>query len=323
MESKFKQSLMSWFSNRKRIIFYLKLVIALSLVYYLFIQYPNQRIEISFQKINYFFLTLALLLWFPNIFLQFIKWKIICGRLLNENNNMVILSSLFCGLSAALVTPFRIGEYAARNIPFKNRSVFDVTFATLVDNLCHLAVIFFVGAAFSILFIRDYYNPSVYLIFFLTASLILLLVCFFYVILRPQFLNVLVKKTAGKKFVGSLLDKREVLNKVHKDVLIKNVLLSLLLFVTYNLQFALLVIAFSGSYSLMSFFTASILVMFTKTLVPPVSFGELGIREGASIYFISNLGLSGIFGLYASLSLFLMNVLLPAIIGLFFLLRRD
>ncbi len=323
METKVLHSFLNLFSGRKRIVFYFKILIGLSLLYYLFIQYRNQQFTIYFDKINYIYLTLAFILWFPNIYLQFYKWKIICKKLLVESDNLVILSSLFAGFSAAIVTPFRIGEYAARNIPFRNNSVFDVTFATLVDNLCHLAVIFFVGATFSVLFIKEYFNPSVTVLFFLTSSLIILLICFLYIIHISHNLNELLKKAKRKNFIVRFFEKKTIIDKLHKDVLFKNVSLSLLLFICYNLQFAFLVTAFSGNYFIWNYFVAGILVMFTKTIIPPVSFGDLGIREGASIYFISNLGLSGIIGLYASLSLFFMNVLLPAVIGLFFMLRRD
>ncbi|RJP66582.1 MAG: UPF0104 family protein [Ignavibacteriales bacterium] len=323
MKSKSQSSLHSLFSNRKRIVFFLKIIIGFGLVYYLFLQFKNQQFEISFYKINYLFLTLAIILWLPNIFLQFLKWKITCKKLLDEDKNCIILSSLFAGFSAAIITPFRIGEYAGRNIPFKDKAVFDVTFTTLVDNLCHLAVIFFVGATFSVLFIKQYFNPSVTFIFFLTVSLIILLVCFFYIIHKSQDMNELLQKVKRKNFITRFLEKKAVIDKLHKEVLLKNVALSLLLFVCYNLQFAFLVAAFSDSSAIWNYLVAGTLVMFTKTIIPPVSFGELGIREGASIYFITNLGLSGIIGLYASLSLFFINVLLPAVIGLFFMLRRD
>lgn len=166
MKSKSPGSFYSLFSSRKKVVFFLKIIIGLSLVYYLFIQFKNQQFEISFYKINYVFLALAIILWLPNIFLQVFKWKIICKKLLEEDKNSIIISSLFAGFSAAIITPFRIGEYAGRNIPFKDKPVFDVTFATVVDNLCHLAVIFFVGATFSVLFIKQYFNPSVTFIFF-------------------------------------------------------------------------------------------------------------------------------------------------------------
>ena len=63
--------------------------------------------------------------------------------------------------------------------------------------------------------------------------------------------------------------------------------------------------------------------MFAKTIIPPVSFGELGIREGASVYFLKQVGVSAAAGFNAAIFLFIINVLLPALTGLIFLLKRK
>ena len=65
------------------------------------------------------------------------------------------------------------------------------------------------------------------------------------------------------------------------------------------------------------------LVMFTKTVIPQITFGELGIREGAAVYFLKHFGESAVAGLNAALFLFLINILFPALIGLIFLLQRK
>jgi len=63
--------------------------------------------------------------------------------------------------------------------------------------------------------------------------------------------------------------------------------------------------------------------MFAKTIIPPVSLGELGIREGASIFFITALGESASVGFNASIFLFFINVLIPSLIGLILLLKKN
>lgn len=63
--------------------------------------------------------------------------------------------------------------------------------------------------------------------------------------------------------------------------------------------------------------------MFTKTIIPPISFGELGIREGASVFFITQLGEVASVGFNASIFLFSINLVLPAIIGVGMFLRKN
>jgi len=43
--------------------------------------------------------------------------------------------------------------------------------------------------------------------------------------------------------------------------------------------------------------------------------GELGIREGASVYFITQMSGTAVVGFNASIFLFIINLLIPALIG--------
>jgi uncharacterized membrane protein YbhN (UPF0104 family) len=66
---------------------------------------------------------------------------------------------------------------------------------------------------------------------------------------------------------------------------------------------------------------ASIMVYFTKTLIPSITLGEIGIREGAAIYFFGLFGCNEAVAFNSSMLLFILNLLLPSIIGMYFLLR--
>jgi hypothetical protein len=59
----------------------------------------------------------------PNLYLQFVKWKITCDYFLDERQNKNIAVSLFQGFTAAPFTPYRIGEYFGRAIIFKEKPI--------------------------------------------------------------------------------------------------------------------------------------------------------------------------------------------------------
>ena len=59
---------------------------------------------------------------------------------------------------------------------------------------------------------------------------------------------------------------------------------------------------------------------FTKTLFP-ITFGELGIREAAMIYYFNHLGVSEVASVAAALLMFALNVFLPSLVGAIFLRR--
>ncbi len=68
---------------------------------------------------------------------------------------------------------------------------------------------------------------------------------------------------------------------------------------------------------------AGLVIMTAKLILPLLSFAELGIREGAAIVVFGAIGFSAEAALQASLLLYAMNLLLPAILGAFFWLRET
>ena len=84
-------------------------------------------------------------------------------------------------------------------------------------------------------------------------------------------------------------------------------------------QFVLLGMALDPSQSPFALSAAVGLTFYAKYLIPSLTLLDLGIREGGAVVFFSVLGLDPAVGLSASLCLFSLNVLLPAVIGIPFL----
>jgi uncharacterized membrane protein YbhN (UPF0104 family) len=65
------------------------------------------------------------------------------------------------------------------------------------------------------------------------------------------------------------------------------------------------------------------LVFFAKSAIPQVTLGDLGVREGAAVFFLAAYGVGPAAALDASLALFGLNLLLPALVGAPFLLQLQ
>ncbi len=91
-------------------------------------------------------------------------------------------------------------------------------------------------------------------------------------------------------------------------------LYSLGFYATFLAQFALLIAALAPLHPFVALCGCAA-VLLAKTVVPPVTLGELGIREGASVLLLGTVGVPAAAALSASLLLFGINVLLPAVPG--------
>ena len=97
--------------------------------------------------------------------------------------------------------------------------------------------------------------------------------------------------------------------------------LSFVRYGVFSAQFVLLVRAFAPGVAWLDAAAAVALVFFAKSAVPQVTLGDLGIREGAAVFFLGAYGVGAAAALDASLALFALNLVLPALAGLPLLLR--
>ena len=302
----------------------LKIFIAAGLLVYIVVKVNFREIIEALKNADIVLISIASALVFLNIYLQFLKWKITCEYLLNEKNNKKIFLSLFYGFSGGVFTPARIGEYFGRAVAFRDKTLLKVTIASFIDKLFPLMVVVACGSLASILFLHYYYHVSVYL----TSSLFILLAVMFnlaYMFMLDQGFwdNILFARISKHPKFKKFMDNIVILKNLDKLYSTKMVIISIGFYVCYIFQFALLAAAFTRHTDYIHYVWAGNLIIFSKSIIPPVSLGELGIREGASIFFLQQFGETAVAGFNASIFLFLINVLIPSVTGFFLLFRKN
>lgn len=310
--------------NRNGILTLLKVSIALSLIAYLIFTVSFKGIMQAFSSANPLFLFSAVILGIPNLWLQYYRWEIISRHVLSENDKRKIAASIFYGFSAGIATPFRLGEYVGRAVAFRDNDIIKVSAATALDKMFPLIVTAFTGSATSILFFHYYYNITVFVTILLLFIHLAASCLIFYTLLKSgsrtnSIMNYLSTFPKIKSFLDHLRSFRSFDMKAAGKVMVA----TLLFYLCIILQYALLVAAFSSSCDLIEFMWIGSLVLFAKSVIPPVSLGDLGIREGASVFFISAIGLDAATGFNSSITLFFINVLAPSVVGFFFLFNKD
>ena len=318
-------SLSSIFSGKKSyLIITSKILIAAGLLYYLINSVQYSQIISALKNVNFMLLSLVLVLGIINIYLQYAKWELTSASLLDETNKQKIFRSLFYGFSAGIITPLRVGEYFGRGIEFKDKSLIQVTAATLVDKFFPLLIVAFLGSVSSLLFLYYYLNISSYIILSLFILLFTLFYFLIFLIKNKRFWSsVIFSRLNSSSRLKSLLNKLKIFESLDRTYFNKMMVVSFLFYTCYLIQFALLISAFSGRYDFEIYLWAANLVMFVKTIIPPVSMGELGIREGTSVYFLTQMGEAASVGFNASIMLFIINLLIPALIGAVMFLRKN
>lgn len=310
--------------DRKRIIIFAKVIIGLGLVLFLIFYVEPKAIYETYQRANKMFFLIVLLLLPVNLYLQYCKWKILSKKYFRIDENRKIWNSLFYGISGGIFTPMKSGEYFARAVPYKNAKVLDVVLATIIDKFISMFFVILIGGTFFIIFLKSLIGFSIIatigqIIIFKTLIFLLLLFLFGSNNVSKLFWEWL----KSKKNFEKIIKRASFVKSMNKRTLIQLVAISFLYHLTFTTQMTILLIAFSGENNFILFFFTSNLITFAQIIIPPIALGEIGVREGAAVYFLQNLGYSGAIGFSAALSLFFINLLVPSIVGLTLLLRRE
>ena len=301
-----------------------KILISAGLLYYLINSVEYNQILFALNDANLTVIGLVIFLGVVNIFLQYSKWRLTCTEILGVLNNSKVFRSLFYGFSAGIITPLRIGEYFGRGIEFRDKSMVQVTVATLIDKFFPLLMVALLGSISSLFFIYIYYNVSIYIV----LSLLILIFTFFYLLVMLLLSNrfwdsILFSKLNSSSRLKPFLEKLRIFESLDRTYFFKMLVISFLFYSCFLIQYSLLVSAFSNHFDFLNYLWAGNLIMFAKTIIPPISFGELGIREGASVYFLTQMGETASVGFNASIFLFIINLLVPALIGVGMFLRKN
>lgn len=293
--------------NRKNIFNLGKLILfigVLFLVYWQISQFDADSWQ-QFHVSNPLALVIAIVCVFPNIWLAYYKWKITLKVVSPKQEGKVVRQSFFAGVVTGMLTPNMVGNFIGRFYYFERVYRIPIILFTLLSNYAQFLASLTFGW-FAILFVGEIYSiePSKSLLVFLGSGLVVAYLLYFFI---DNFLSRFKKKSY-------FLDFRTRLKK-NKSFRIKILGLSLARFVVFTLQFSLVLMAFRediGLDSIMAIWQVYLLTM----LIPSMFFGKIGVRESVALFVLTGIGMNEFAVLFASLVIWFVNSLSPAILGL-------
>lgn len=294
------------------------MLISILLLAFLINYVSAKNLIATFLKINLIYFIPAFLLVLANVFILYKKWFAISKQVLNLNDKKKILDSLLQGFAAGIITPFRFGEYLARNITLQADTL-KVVLATFFDKIFNLIIILFLGSISVILLLLKLQKQSVALI--VTFSIFVLAFLLLMIITNLKIRNYLVNQSSVQKSFLSFRLALAEYTRYNSFFYLRILLLSLIHYFVVIVQYVLILKSFSAGNSIFNLTWYSALLLFGKSVIPPISFGEVGIREASSIFFASFFQIDNSVGFNSSIIIFVINLIIPALFGMLFSLR--
>ncbi len=248
---------------------------------------------------------------------EIIKWK----YLLKNNFKTTFeqsIKSVLIGISVGLWTPNRIGEIAGRSLIFQKKDKANIIALATISSLCQFIITLFVGlGGLFMIFYLTGKNLKLSVVYYIFVVIIFVLMIILIFNLKNIY-NFCLKKNCFKKH----LDKFSALQNLNNKPIINILLLSFLRYTVFSFQFYFLLLFFNVNINLiqsLSGISASYLFM---NISPHILIADIGIRGSITIFFLElfSKNTSGIF--LSAIAIWLINIVIPALIGQFFLLKN-
>jgi len=278
---------------------------------------------------NAWFLVLCVGLMFTNTSLEGYKWFLL-SRTVGPVAYSRAFSSYLAGVAFSIITPNRVGEYPGRILYLGKGNTFRYINVSVLGVISQLSAVYIFGLAGLIYYnffmpqgmaiattqgLFGYYVPKVALVACLVVNILMIAAYWRF----EDLLAVLGRVSWLSKFVTYARLLQRV--GIRQQLLVLGI--SLLRFGIFTAQFLLLLKYMNVDVPMVACFCLASLFFWIMAVIPSIALTELGIRGKVSLFLFSPFS-SNVMGiLAASVGLWLLNLIIPSIIGSILIIRMK
>jgi hypothetical protein len=228
------------------------------------------------------------------------------------------LQSVLTGLAVSVITPNRIGEYMGRILFLRNVHKLQGITVTIVGSFAQLIVTGFLGLIGLIYYINQVKSTQ-WIYWLLAGSLVLCIVLGYFYFNLPTF----VEKLSTIPFLRKVKTYLLIVRRFHASQLLRILFLSFLRYGIYTTQFVLLLKLLWVEVPLLDMVLTIWLIFWAMAIVPTIAIAEIGIRGETALYFLAPLSQNHVGIVTATILLWLINLIIPALFGCLFVFRMK
>ncbi len=275
-----------------------------------------------------FLLFFSFLLMFLNLGIEAQKWRFLIGKF-EQVSLLKSVKAVFAGVTVSVFTPNRIGEYFGRVFMLRQLHPVKGVLITFIGSMGQLMATILTGSLGLLFFlpriIDAFVFPGLPVYWGIVIATMIMVGLLMLLYLNFPALSVLLQRL----FPGSrekIAEYTIVFESYSSAELAHVLLLSLLRYAVFTVQFILLLLAFGIRLPLSHYIVVIPVIFLVMTVIPTIALSELGIRGSVAMYLIGFYihDAAGVFDLSslavvaASTILWLINLAVPAIVGTLF-----
>ena len=252
-------------------------------------------------------IAFILLLSVLNRYLEILKWQNLVSYL-KPISVAEATKQVLAALTAGIFTPNGVGEYAGKAIFFDKSETKKVVFLNLISNGIQMILTVIFGI-FGLLYFNTHYNV-------ITTKTVAIL---FGVLILTFIVLFSIKKITIKGYsIEKLIHK---INEIPKRTHQKNIFLGIFRYLVFSHQYYFLFLAFDVDLPYLALISAVTCVYFLASSLPTFQVLDFAVKGSVALFFFGILGVNEWIVVFISTLMWFLNVVLPAIIGSYYVLN--
>jgi len=264
-------------------------------------------------------ISVVLLLMLVNWGLEAFKWK----RLLRQIEKLSIwqsVESVFCGLTWAIFTPNRIGEYGGRVFFLSPKRRIIGIVAMAVGNIGQMVLTNIFGAIALCIFIYRFVPLDYRLTYALIALSVMFCLFFLIFFFNIRWLNGLL---LSMRFTRKYKKFYSILGRYQKKELFKILMFCLARYVVFSTQYFIMFYWLIPDIHYLDILMMVCILFFVQSTLPSLDLFDIGVRSATASYFFSFVTKLDVAVIACTASIWLINIIIPAILGSYFVFKLN
>lgn len=308
--------------NKKTISFLIKILIGILsfwLIYNRLSTIPHLKEQCLFwfnEPSMYLILLLVLCLMPINWGIESYKWKIITDQV-ERVSYSTALKSVFSGICVGNIAPGRAMEFLAKIVFFKSENRPSITVLHFINGMFQMLITVTVGII-SIAYKLNKNNQSSNFIYVVLAGGLCMILFFCWAILNVSYIQ---QKLKFIKWFRKMENAQNT--KFSKALLLKLISFSIIRYLVFTTQFYLIYNALSPQNDMAQTFMSIAAYFMLTSLIPMISFIEPAIRAAIALFVFNNAADNTVIVVLSSTFVWIINVVIPSIIGYIIILKEK
>ncbi|MGV3546660.1 MAG: hypothetical protein ACO1N4_06330 [Pedobacter sp.] len=251
--------------------------------------------------------------------LEAVKWKQLIARV-EQISLWRAVESVFCGLTWAVFTPNRLGEYGGRVFFLSPKRRIIGVVAMTVGNIGQLVLTNVFGAIAVCVFVHRFIplEPIIFAAVCGVAAVFALFFLIFYFNIR--WLNGLLLSI---RFTRKYKKFYSVLARYRKRELLQILLFCLARYAVFTTQYIIMFLWLIPNLSVADIMMLVPILFFVQSTLPSLDLLDIGIRSVTALFFFKYVTTQNTAVVACIASIWLINIIIPAILGSYFVFKLN